>query len=63
MQGYPLAIVAHGIVILALIKHLKSAYPNATQPRYTDDSGALVMFDNLEQYFNLFKCNGLDQGY
>ena len=63
MQGDPLAIVSHGIVILAMIKHLKSAYPDATQPCYTDDAGALFMFDNLEQYFNLFKCNGLDQGY
>ena len=38
-------------------------YPDATQTWYADDAGALGTFDNLEQYFNSGKTNGLAQEY
>ena len=62
-QGYPLAMLAYRIVIIFLIKRLKSTHPDITQPWYTENAGALSMFDNLEQYFNLLKRNDLDRGY
>ena len=63
MQGYPLAVVTYDIRILPLIKRLKSTYPDATQTWYANNYGSLGTFDNLEQYFNLLKRNGPDQGY
>ena len=55
--------ISYRIGILTLIKWLKSTYPDITQPWYTDDSGALGTFDNLERYFISLKCNGPYQGY
>ena len=45
--------VAYGIGVLQLIKHLKVVNPDTTQPWYDNNARALVMFDNLERYFNL----------
>ena len=50
--------VAYGIVIITLIKHLKLTYPGGTQTCYDDNSEAQGTFDNLEQYFNSLKLNG-----
>ena len=63
IQGYPLAMVAYMIKILPLIKHLKSTYPDVTQPYYTENAGALGMFDHLENYFKALKHIGPEQGY
>ena len=63
MCGEPLAMVAYRIVILPLIKRLTSSYPDAKQPWYTDDAGALGMFDHLEIYFKALKRNGPSRGY
>ena len=46
--------IAYGIGVLLLIKHLKVAYPDATQPWYTDYVIALGMFDNTGLYLNSF---------
>ena len=51
MQGDLLAIVAYGIKIIPLIKHLKSTYPDVTQPWYAENVGALGMFDHLDDFF------------
>ena len=63
IQGDPLYMVAYGIGVLPLTKHLIMAYPGITQPWYDDDAGALGTFNNMELYFNSLKRNGLDQGY
>ena len=63
IQGYLLAIVAYGIEILPLIRHLKLMYSDVTQPWYADNNGALGMFDHLENYFKTLNYNGLERGY
>ena len=40
MQGDPLSMV-YSIDVLLLIKRLKAAYPEDTQPWYADNAGAL----------------------
>ena len=62
MQGYPLAMVAYGIEILLLIKHLKSTYLDVTQPWYADHAGALGMFDHLDNYFKALKRKVPERG-
>ena len=57
-QGYSLDMVAYGIAILPLIKNLKAAHPNVTQPRYADDVSVLRMYGSIELYFNLLKKSG-----
>ena len=54
-QGYLLSMVAYRIVIIPMIKRLKSTNHDVTQPWYTDDDGALGTFDNLEQHFKSLK--------
>ena len=58
MQGDPLAMVAYGIGIILLIKRLKAAYTNVTQPWYTNNDGAPGMFNNTGLYFNTLKIFG-----
>ena len=62
-QGDPLTMVAYGIVILPLIKCLKSTCPDVMQPWYADYAGALGMFNNLERCFNFLTHNGPDRGH
>ena len=47
-NGGSLAMVAYGIGFFPMIKRLKLAYPDITQPWYAEDDLALVMFDKLE---------------
>ena len=58
-----MVIVAYRIKIILLIKHLKSTYPDVTQPWYADKAGALGMFDHLDNYFKALKRNGPEWGY
>ena len=51
-QGEALAMVAYGLGVLPLIKNLKIAYPDVTQPWYDDNAGALGKFVNIEVCFN-----------
>ena len=46
-----LAMVAYIIGVLPLIKSLKSAYPDVTQPWYAENAGALGILYNSERYF------------
>ena len=62
-QGEPLKIIAYGIYILPLIKNLKRAIHDVTQPWYADDARALVMFTIIESYFNLLTRQGPGHGY
>ena len=63
MKGGPLALVAYNIGFLPLIKKMKAAYLEVTEPWYTDNSGALGKFNNVELYFNSLKLNGPAWGY
>ena len=51
MQGDPLAMVAYGIAVILLIKKLKLVYLDINQPRYSDNLGALGMYNNIKLYF------------
>ena len=62
-QGVPISMVNYGIGFIPLIKHLKAVYPNITQPWYSDDSGALGMFDKIGSYFNVLKIFGPGRWY
>ena len=62
-QGYPLDMVAYGIIILPLTKVLKSTYPDVTQTCYVDDAREMGTFDHLENYFKSLKHNGPARGY
>ena len=62
-QGGPLEVIEYRIGILPLIKILKRAIPDVTQPSYTDDAGALGKFVRLETYFDFLTCQGPGQGY
>ena len=44
-QGYPVVMESYGIGV-------KSEYPGITRPWYTDDTGALGSFANIELYFD-----------
>ena len=39
-QGYPLSMITHGIGVLLLIRKLRDAQPQVTQPWYADDYNA-----------------------
>ena len=54
-QGDPLAMVACGIGVILMIKFPKLAYPDITQPWYTDDSGALAALNSIGLYYNSLK--------
>ena len=45
-KGYLLSMVVYAMVVLPLIKLLKSEYPDVTQTWYADDYSALGTFDN-----------------
>ena len=62
-QVDPLAMVAYGIGIILLIKHLKAEFTGFTQPQYSENAGALSTFKKFELYFNYLKRFGLGRGY
>ena len=55
--------IAYGIGILPLIKNLKRAIPEVTQPWQADDAGALGTFARLETYFDSLTRQSPGQGY
>ena len=63
MQGGPVAMIVYGIGILTLIKNLKRAIPDVTQPWYADDAGALGKFARLETYFGSLARQCLGREY
>ena len=62
-QGDTLAMIAYGIGILPLIKNLKPAIPDVTQPWYADDAGALGAFARLETYRDSLTRQDPGRGY
>ena len=63
MQGDPLAMIAYGIGIIPLIKNLKRAIPDVTQPWNADNNGALGAFARLTTYSDLLTEQGPGWGY
>ena len=62
-QGDPLDMVAYGIGIIPLIKHLKLTYTDVRQTWYVDDDGALVTFYKPEPYFKALNHKSPARGY
>ena len=62
-QGDPLDMVAYGIGILLLIKYLKSAFTDVTQPWYAGDASALGTTTRVGSYFNSLKKLEPGRGY
>ena len=58
MQGEPLTMVTYSIGIIPVIKWMKMAYLDITQPWYAEDAGALGTYKKIESYFNLLKQFG-----
>ena len=54
-QGDPLDVVAYGIGVIPLIKHLKSGFLDISQLWYSDNAGALCTFSNVKLYLNSLK--------
>ena len=59
IQGDPLTMSKYGICILPLMKNCKREIPDATQPWYADNSGALGRLARIETYFNSITRQGL----
>ena len=58
-----LAMVAYIIGVLPLIKSLKLAYPDVTQPWYAENAGALRTFTRLETYVDSLTRQVPGRGY
>ena len=62
-QVVPLAMIVYGIGILPLIKNLKQAISDVTQPWYADNTGALGTLAILETYFDFLTRQVPGHGY
>ena len=62
-QGYPLAMIAYGIGISSIICNLHTAHPHVTQPWYSEDAGAVVMFEASCDHMHSLLVRGPPQGY
>ena len=51
-QGNPPAMIAYVIGVLLMIKQLKAALTDITQPCYVDDAVALGTYGNIDLYSN-----------
>ena len=58
-----LSVLNYVIGFLPMIKILKVAYHDITQPWYYDNTSALSAFDNIGSYFNSLKRFGPGCGY
>jgi hypothetical protein len=63
MQGDALSIVAHGIQVLPLIRHLKQDFPGVKQPWYADDAGTGAHFLVFCSFFARLQEIGPAYGY
>ena len=50
-QGDPLSMVAYGVGLLPLIKHLIAKFPDLFQPWYADDAAAVQALETLDAFF------------
>ena len=62
-QGDPLAMVAYGIGILPLIRHLKNKQPNLHQSWCADDASAAGSLQAIKLYFQELTEVGPKHGY
>jgi hypothetical protein len=62
-QGDALSMVAYGIGILPLIRHLKRGFPGVKQPWYADNSGVGAHFPVLWRFFERLQVIGPSYGY
>ena len=62
-QGYPLEMIAYGIVIIPLIKNIKQEIHDVTQTWYADDTGALGTFAIIDTYFDSLTHQGPRRRY
>ena len=62
-QGEPLDTITYGIEGIPMIKRMKAAYTDITQPWYADGTSALGTFNNIGFYFNSLKLSGQGRGY
>ena len=62
-QVDPLAMIAYGIGVLPLIKELRNAHPQVTQPWYADDAGAGGTFQQILEHFRDLQARGTAHGY
>jgi hypothetical protein len=62
-QGDPISMVAYGILLLPLIRTLKSEIPEVNQPWYADDAGAGGTSKGIRRYFEALQEKGPCRGY
>ena len=62
-QGEPLTMIAHVIGVLPLIRELRGAHPQVTQPCYADDAVAGGKFHQIFEHFWDLQAQGPAQFY
>ena len=62
-QGDPLAMIAYCIGVLPLIREIRNAHSQVTQPWYADDTGARGTFQQVLEHFRDLHARGPDRGY
>ena len=62
-QGGPLAMIAYGNRVLPLLRELRGAHPQGTQPWYADSTGVGGKVQNILEHFRDLQARGLAQGY
>ena len=62
-QSYPLDMIAYGIGVPPLIRELRGAHPQVTQPWYVDDTGAGGKLQKILEQFKDLQARGLARGY
>ena len=55
--------IEYGIGVLLLIRELRGAHPQVTQPWYADDVGAGGKFQNILEQFRNLQAQGPARGY
>ena len=63
IKGGPLAMITYGLGIIPLIKNLKTAHPDITQPWYAEKWGRYVCLETWRRFFNYLAQTRLEHGY
>ena len=62
-QGDALAMIVYGIGVLPLIRELRNAHSQVTQPWYADDTGSGGSFQQMQAHFQDLQAQGPARGY
>ena len=62
-QGCPLSMVAYALLLLPLIKQLKSEFQNTPSPWYADNGSVAGQLDNISKFFTRLCTLGPNYGY